>query len=62
MIKIAIIGVDRVGIIGMTKDPRNVDWFKRNLKIDPIETPILSSLNNFSVILHMDNYIGIASQ
>jgi len=61
MIKIAIIGVDRVGIIGITKDPRNVDWFKRNLKIDPIETPISSSLNNFSMILHMDKYIGIAS-
>jgi hypothetical protein len=61
MIKIAIIGVDRVGIIGMTKDLRNVDWFKRNLKIDPTETPISSSLNNFSVILRIGNYIGIAS-
>jgi len=61
MIKIAIIGIDRVGIIGMTKDPRNVDWFKRNLKIDPMEVPISSLLDNFSVILCIGNYIGIVS-
>ncbi|WP_168371375.1 hypothetical protein [Pyrodictium occultum] len=55
--KVAIIGVDKVGLKGASKDPRNVDWFIRNFNVEPHN--IMNKLDEFSVILNIDKYIGI---
>lgn len=54
---IAIVGTDNVGLLATFKDPRNTAWFTRNFGMHPID--IMNSLNEYSVILSSERYVGI---
>ncbi|MEM2425343.1 MAG: hypothetical protein QXM00_12880 [Candidatus Bathyarchaeia archaeon] len=54
---IAIVGIDNVGLLATFKDPRNTAWFVRNFGMHPID--IMNSLDEYSVILSSERYVGI---
>ena len=54
---LAVIGLDEVGITAMQKDPRNVDWFKRNFGIGPDE--FIGSIDNYTVVFNSGKYMGV---
>jgi len=54
---IAIVGTDNVGLLATFKDPRDTAWFTRNFGMHPID--IMNSLNEYSVILSSERYVGI---
>ncbi|MEM2703854.1 MAG: hypothetical protein QXR45_11915, partial [Candidatus Bathyarchaeia archaeon] len=54
---IAIVGTDNVGLLATFKDPQNTAWFTRNFGMHPID--IMNSLNEYSVILSSERYVGI---
>ena len=57
--KLAIVGVDDVGLIAIFKDSRNVVWFMNNLGINP--KGLIGSLDKFDLIINTGNYIGVWS-
>lgn len=54
---IAIVGTDNVGLLATFKDPRNTAWFIKNFGMRPID--VVNSLNEYSVIISFERYIGI---
>jgi hypothetical protein len=55
--RVAIVGVDIVGLKAASKDPRNVDWFMRYMGMNPQD--LTRSLNKFDVVLSSAKYVGI---
>lgn len=55
--RIAIVGIDEIGLKATTKDPRNVDWFMKNFGADPYN--IINKPSRFSVVLNIGKYIGM---
>jgi hypothetical protein len=55
--RVAIVGVDIVGLKAASKDPRNVDWFMRYMGMSPQD--LARSLNKFDVVLSSAEYVGI---
>jgi len=56
--KVAIVGVDAVGLKAATKDPRCIDWFKMYMGVSPQDL-VKKSLNKFDVILSCASYVGV---
>jgi hypothetical protein len=55
--RVAIVGVDIVGLKAASKDPGNVDWFMRYMGMNPQD--LTRSLNKFDVVLSSAKYVGI---
>jgi hypothetical protein len=56
--RVAIVGVDAVGLRAATKDPRCIDWFKMYMGVSPQDL-VKKSLNKFDVILNCASYVGV---
>jgi hypothetical protein len=55
--RVAIVGVDVVGLKAASKDPRNVNWFMRYMGTAPQD--LVKSLDKFDVVLNSAKYVGI---
>jgi hypothetical protein len=55
--RVAIVGVDVVGLKAASKDPRNVDWFMRYMGMSPRD--LVRPLNKFDVVLNSAKYFGV---
>jgi hypothetical protein len=55
--KVAIVGVDVVGLKAASKDPRNVNWFMRYVGISLQD--LEKSLEKFDVVVNVAKYVGI---
>jgi hypothetical protein len=57
--RIAMVGVDDIGLRATLKDPRNVNWFMIYLGINPQD--LARSLDKFDVVFSNAKYVGIWS-